>query len=139
MSYNLDRFITAQKRDYADALAEIKSGRKRSHWMWYIFPQIRGLGMSGTAQYYAIQNLDEAKAYLKDSYLRGNLIEICEALLQLDTNNAVSVFGGIDAIKLRSSMTLFMCADPAIPVFERVLKKFYSGEVDDRTLKILGL
>ena len=119
MSYNLDRFITAQKRDYADALSEIKSGRKRSHWMWYIFPQIHGLGMSGTAQYYAIQSLDEAKAYLKDSYLRGNLIGICEVLLQLDTSNAVAVFGGIDAIKLRSSMTLFMCADSSIPVFEQ--------------------
>lgn len=139
MGYNLERFISAQRSDYNTALAEIRDGRKRSHWMWYIFPQVRGLGMSGTAQYYAIRNLDEAKAYLEDPYLRGNLIEICEALLALDSNDAREIFGGIDSVKLRSSMTLFDCADPSIPVFRQVLDKYYSGEKDGRTLEILGL
>ena len=138
-TYDLRRFISAQKQDYLTALEEIRRGRKRSHWMWYIFPQLRGLGMSSTSYFYGIESLEEARAFLDDPYLGGNLREISQALLSLDTGDARSVMGSPDDLKLRSSMTLFALAAPEEPVFKRVLEKFYRGLLDQATLHILGL
>lgn len=137
--YNLSRFTAAHDRDFSTALREIKSGRKISHWMWYIFPQIRGLGRSSTSQYYSIQNLDEAIAFLNDPYLGGNFQEICQALLALETNNATEVFGKPDDIKLKSSMTLFAMASEENSIFHQVLEKFFKGKYDELTLRILSL
>ena len=137
MNYNLSRFSDAQQKDYARALREIKNGRKETHWMWYIFPQIRGLGRSSTASYYSIADIEEAKAILHDPYLGGNLQEISEALLGLRENNASRVFGYPDDLKLRSSMTLFSCASDGPNVFDKVLEKFYAGEKDSLTLELL--
>ncbi len=135
---DLTRFHEAQKYDYAAALEEIRSGRKRSHWMWYIFPQIAGLGRSSMAEYYSIRSLQEAVEYLKDPILGKRLMEISEALLELDTNDASAVFGWPDDLKLRSSMTLFAEADPDQQVFQKVLDKFFNGEKDRLTLEKLG-
>lgn len=126
--YDLDRFLTAQRRDYAAALREIQNGRKRSHWIWYIFPQVAGLGMSSTSQYYAISGLDEARAYLREPTLRAHLLEISSALLALDESDPTAVFGFPDDLKLRSSMTLFAAAAPDEPVFSAVLDKFFGGQ-----------
>ena len=133
----LSRFINAHKQSYQNALEEIRNGHKYSHWMWYIFPQIHGLGKSSTSQYYAIKSLDEAAAFLHDSYLGGNLLEISHALLALNTNNATEVMGKPDDKKLRSSMTLFSLVPGADPVFQNVLDKFFGGKRDQRTLRIL--
>lgn len=138
-AYDLGRFVSAQRRDYLTALEEIRQGRKRSHWMWYIFPQLRGLGMSSTSHFYGIENLEQAKAFLDDPYLGGNLREISEALLALGTGDARSVMGSPDDLKLRSSMTLFSLAAPEEPVFKKVLEKFYRGIQDPATLRLLGL
>lgn len=138
MNYHLGRFTEAQEKDYARALREIKNGRKETHWMWYIFPQIRGLGRSSTANYYSIADIDEAKAFLQDSYLGGNLQEICEALLRLKENNASRIFGYPDDLKLHSSMTLFSCASEGSIVFDQVLEKFFAGEKNQMTLAILS-
>lgn len=134
---DLNRFVAAQQRDYPRALEKIKNGRKRTHWMWYIFPQIQGLGMSPTSQFYAIRDLDEAKAFLAHPYLGPNLREISRALLDLETGDAGKVFGWPDDMKLRSSMTLFTNAGKEEPVFPAVLNKFFGGEQDPRTLEIL--
>ena len=134
----LTKFITAQKEDFDIALAEIKNGRKESHWIWYIFPQIAGLGRSATSEYYAIQNLSEAKMYLENKYLRNNLLTICQALLDLKTDDAEEVLGWIDAMKLKSSMTLFTLVAPEEPVFKAVLDKFFHGELDEKTVEIAG-
>jgi len=134
----LDRFVKAQEGDYARALGEIRSGRKRSHWMWYIFPQLRGLGFSSTAQYYGLRDLEEAVDYMAHPLLGPRLTEICEALLGLETNNASAVLGYPDDLKLRSCMTLFELAAPEQPVFARVLEKYYAGRRDSRTLELLG-
>ena len=139
MNYELSRFLRAQETDYPIALAEIRSGRKRSHWMWYIFPQLKGLGRHSMSEYYGIKDLDEAKAYLADPILGKHLIEICEALLSLDTNDAAEVMGHPDDKKLRSSMTLFDAATDSSDIFSRVLDKFYGGKKDHLTLEILGL
>ena len=136
---DLSRYFEAHKQSYQNALKEIKNGHKYSHWMWFIFPQIHGLGRSSTSQYYAIKSLDEATAFLQDPYLGGNLLEICHALLVLDTNNATEVFGKPDDRKLKSSMTLFSLVPNASPVFQNVLDKFFDGKRDQRTLGILGL
>ena len=138
MDASLERFVRAQEHSYDAALREIRGGRKRSHWMWYIFPQIAGLGMSSTAQYYAIYDLTEAEEYLAHPILGPRLLEISRALLALDTSDADAVFGWPDNLKLRSSMTLFHCADPDCPVFQQVLDKFFAGRPDERTLAILG-
>lgn len=138
-SYDLTRFVAAQQGSYQSALSEIRRGRKTGHWIWYIFPQIDGLGMSSTAQYYAIGSLEEAAAYAKDPVLGARLTEICRALMELDTDDADYIFGWPDNLKLRSSMTLFELADPDDGVYGRVLDKFYAGERDERTLHILGL
>ena len=138
MSYDLNRFITAQERSYDAALSEIKSGRKRTHWMWYIFPQIDGLGRSSTAQFYAISDLQEAKEYYAHPILGPRLVEISEALLKLDGDNATAVMGYPDDLKLKSSMTLFAIAS-GNPVFSKVLDKYFDGRQDRQTVKILGL
>ena len=135
---DLSRFITAQERSYDTALREIKSGRKRTHWMWYIFPQIAGLGFSSTARFYAISSMQEARDYYAHPVLGKRLVEISEALLALDTNDAAAVMGYPDDLKLRSSMTLFLAAS-GDTVFQKVLDKFYSGKPDSKTLSILGL
>ncbi|MEE3393483.1 MAG: DUF1810 domain-containing protein [Lachnospiraceae bacterium] len=135
----LDRFIKAQEHDYDTALAEIKTGHKRSHWIWYIFPQIKGLGFSPTSEYYGIDGLVEAKEYMQNDTLKNRLIEISEALLGLDSSDASDVMGYPDNLKLRSSMTLFAEAAPEIEVFQKVLDKFFDGKKDDMTLKIIGV
>ena len=135
--YNLQKFRQAQKEDYPTALLEIRSGKKRSHWIWYIFPQIAGLGFSETSIYYAIQDIDEARLYLEDDLLRNHILEICGALLELKTDNATSVMGSPDDMKLRSSMTLFAAAAPQIDVFQKVLDKYFNGKKDEKTIAIL--
>ena len=135
---SLDKFVSAQARDYATALAEIRSGRKRSHWIWYIFPQIQGLGMSPTAQYYGIRDLEEAMDYMAHPVLGPRLVEISNALLALDTSNPSAVMGYPDDLKLCSCMTLFELAAPEEKVFTKVLEKFYNGRRDSLTLRILG-
>ena len=133
----LDRFIKAQQNDYATALSEIKNGKKRSHWMWYIFPQLRGLGMSETARFYGIQGKQEAVAYIESDILGKRLIEISETLAALPGDDAHQVFGSPDDIKLKSCMTLFASLPNANPVFEQVLSKFYDGEKDQKTLQLI--
>ena len=137
--YDLSRFLEAQKNAYDTALREIRAGRKRSHWMWYIFPQIQGLGYSAMAQHYAIRDLGEAREYLQHPLLGPRLIEISEALLSLDESDPRRVMGSPDDLKLRSCMTLLQCAAPDQPVFGKVLDKFYGGRPDGRTLEILSL
>ena len=137
MDYDLDRFVKAQEYDYDTALREIRGGRKRSHWMWYIFPQLKGLGYSSTSQYYGIRDLEEAQDYMEHPVLGPRLVEISEALLVLDTSDASAVMGYPDDLKLRSSMTLFELAAPEQPVFGRVLEKYYAGRRDERTLELL--
>ena len=138
MAYDLERFKKAQAEDYATALEEIKRGRKESHWIWYIFPQLKELGFSSTAKYYGIDGLDEAKAYMADAELRRNLLEITDALLRQPETDIRRVMGYPDDLKLRSSMTLFEAAAPDQSVFGEVLDKFYGGERDDATLKRLA-
>lgn len=126
MNNSLDRFLVAQEHSYDTALREIRSGRKRSHWMWYIFPQIAGLGMSYTAQLYAIKDIEEARQYIAHPVLGARLIEISQALLTLDCSDAAAVMGYPDDLKLRSCMTLFAQVSDD-PVFDAVLAKFYGG------------
>ena len=137
MKINLERFITAQEKDYAIALAEIKNGRKRSHWMWYIFPQVQGLGFSTTSIYYAIKDIREAEAFLKHPVLGERLIQICNALIELPANDANKIFGNPDDMKLKSSMTLFAAVPGTDPVFNSVLNKFFNGSKDNKTIEIL--
>lgn len=134
---NLQRFLDAQQRDYATALAEIRAGRKRSHWMWYIFPQMQGLGFSETARFYAIQSRQEAEAYVQHPVLGARLQEISNALLTLESTNVTRIMGNSDDVKLKSSMTLFGALEDADPVFQRVLDKFFGGTPDTKTLQIL--
>ena len=136
--YDLDRFLKAQERDYKEALSEIRSGRKRSHWIWYIFPQLAALGHSSNAKYYGIEDLGEAKAYLENDTLKARLVEISNALLELDSSDPGAVMGYPDDLKLRSSMTLFREADPSIEVFQKVLDKYYGGKADQATVRYLG-
>ena len=133
----LNRFIEAQAANYNDALAEIKNGRKLTHWMWYIFPQIQGLGFSETARFYAIKDLNEAQEYLNHPVLGNRLIEICSALLKLTGNDAHYIFGSPDDMKLQSSMTLFASLPNTNPVFEAVLQKFYNGIKDVKTMQMI--
>jgi uncharacterized protein (DUF1810 family) len=135
---SLQRFLSAQDRSYAAALQEIQRGRKTSHWMWYVFPQLQGLGLSETARYYAIKDAAEAQAYLQHPVLGKRLMEISEALLQLPGNDAYAIFGSPDDLKLRSSMTLFAALPGASPVFQQVLDKYYNGRKDEKTVALLG-
>ncbi len=135
--YDLSRFLEAHEKDYQKALKEVKAGYKRTHWMWYIFPQIAGLGMSRTSRFYSIADLGEAKAYLENTILGSHLTELCEALLALESNDAAEIFGRPDDMKLKSCMTLFEKADPKQELFGKVLEKFFDGERDKNTLKLL--
>ena len=137
MHTDLERFLKAQEASYATALAEIQSGRKRSHWMWYIFPQIQGLGRSATAQYYAIRGEAEARAYMAHPLLAARLREISAALLALENSDAREIFSPPDDSKLRSSMTLFYAVSGE-QVFQAVLDKFFGGREDARTRELLG-
>lgn len=136
--YNLDRFIKEQQQTYSAAYAELSQGRKQSHWMWWIFPQIVGLGMTSTSHFYSIKSLAEAKAFLDHPYLGKNIREISNVLLGLNTNDASAVMGYPDDLKLRSSMTLFAETAPDEMVFQKVLNKFYDGKKDERTISILN-
>ena len=120
------------------ALRELRAGRKTGHWIWFEFPQVAGLGMSAMSQRFAISGLDEARAYLAHPVLRARLVELCEALLIHRGRDAEAILGPIDARKVRSSMTLFLRADPSEPLFGRVLDAFYDGETDPRTDELLG-
>lgn len=135
-NYNLNRFIEAQEYSYPIALGELREGRKRSHWMWYIFPQLKHLGHSYNSHFYGISGIEEATAYLQHPVLGPRLLEVSEAILNLPTSDPCEVFGGIDALKLRSSMTLFDRVSPD-DIFSRVLGKYFSSRRDPRTLKIL--
>ena len=135
-NFNLERFIDAQERDFQIALLEIKNGYKRTHWMWYIFPQLADLGYSATAKFYGIKNKDEAIAYLQNEYLKNNLIEISNALYELN-DNIKNILGYPDDLKLKSCMTLFNYVDPTIDIFNKIIDKFYNGEKDFNTIKIL--
>lgn len=156
---NINRFVEAQRQSYEEAFNEIKKGKKISHWMWYIFPQIHGLGRSDTAKYYEIKSINEAIEYMNNNYLYNNLINISEELLKLKTSNAIEIFGTIDAIKLKSCMTLFnYVLQPELNtvlqfrnyrinekiqenrrtnIFERILEKYYKGESDLKTIDII--
>ena len=135
---DLDRFVDAQDGTYEQALGELRRGRKTGHWMWWIFPQVAGLGRSSTAAAYAVADLDEASAYLRHEVLGPRLLTCCRALLDLEDVSAEHVLGSVDAMKLRSSMTLFAHADPSEPVFREVLERFYDGDEDERTVQLLG-
>jgi len=139
MNQSLQRFEKAHQQNFQIALSEIKKGKKTSHWMWYIFPQIKGLGNSETSRYYAIENLDEARAFLEHPVLGNNLISITSELLTLQTNNATSVFGKPDDMKLHSSMTLFSLFPGTNPIFQKVLDKYFNGKQDLKTINLLAM
>ena len=132
------KFLNAQNAagSYEQALAEIRKGKKTSHWIWYVFPQIKGLGYSSTSDHYAISSLNEAKEYLADETLKKRLIEISEELLKQD-GSAEKILGRVDAMKVRSCMTLFREADPQTEVFGKVLDKFYGGKGDEKTISLV--
>jgi uncharacterized protein (DUF1810 family) len=133
--YDLDRFVRAQEEGgtYHQAVAELRRGRKTSHWMWFVFPQIAGLGQSPTSRFYAIGSLDEARAYIAHPVLGPRLVECAGVVVASDATTAEQIFGGIDALKLRSSMTLFLRAAPEQPVFGQVLERYFGGEPDAET------
>lgn len=135
--YNLSRFIEAQEITYPIAEEELRLGNKRTHWIWYIFPQLKHLGFSHNSKFYGITCLEETKAYLANEILGGRLRALTEILLNLPTDDAESIFGTLDSMKIRSSMTLFDAAAPD-DVFAKVLDKFFNGIRDKRTLKILS-
>jgi uncharacterized protein (DUF1810 family) len=134
---SLQRFIDAQETSYDQALSELKRGRKQSHWMWYIFPQLRGLGLSATSVHYALHDLQEAEAFAKHPVLGTRLISLCEELLALPSRDATAIFGQPDDVKLRSSMTLFAAVPQAHSVFQAVLDKFFKGTPDPNTVRLL--
>lgn len=138
-THNLERFIAAQKAVYQTALQELKEGKKQGHWMWYIFPQIRGLGFTETSVFYAIKDRHEAADYLAHRVLGPRLVLAANTLLNLDISNAYQILGSPDDLKLHSSMTLFSLVPGADQVFEAVLRKFFGGLKDNKTLKILAL
>jgi len=138
--YDLERFVDAQDRghSYADAVHELRRGTKTSHWMWFVFPQVAGLGRSAMAQAYAIGSLAEAQAYLAHPVLGARLRECAAVLLDLTGRSATDVFGGIDALKLRSSLTLFHRAAPDEPLFARLLERYFAGDPDPETDRLLS-
>ena len=135
---SLDRFLEAQDRMYLVALRELKNGKKRSHWMWYMFPQLRGLGTSFMANMYGISGLAEAKAYLAHPVLSGRLYELCGELLKHKDKTALEIFGDIDEMKLKSSMTLFALTSEDYTIFDEVLENFFGGEMDEVTVKLIN-
>lgn len=132
----MERFIKMQKIYYSDALKELRNGKKESHYMWFIFPQIKGLGSSFNAEYYGIKDLEEAREYWSNEYLRNNYLELCNVLLSLDDNNARHIFGYTDGVKLKSSLTLFYLSSNS-EVIHKVLGKFYNYELDMKTISLL--
>ena len=137
--HDLGRFVEAQEGGYERALSEARAGRKRSHWMWYVFPQFEGLGSSTTSRRYAIKSVAEAEAYLRHPTLGPRLLECCEAALGVAGRSALEVFGSPDDVKLRSCATLFASVSPAGSVFERLLGKYFQGRRDEKTLRLMGL
>lgn len=136
--YNLHRFLTAQEPVYNTVLAELRAGRKSSHWIWFIFPQIAGLGHSSMAQQFAITSLDEAKAYLQHLVLGPRLQECTQLVLNVEGRSAEETFGYPDYLKFRSCMTLFMAATPDNTLFKAALDKYFDGQPDQRTLDVLA-
>jgi uncharacterized protein (DUF1810 family) len=134
----LDRFIEAQAPVWTDVQAELRAGRKTSHWMWFVFPQLAALGRSATAKFYGLRDRDEARAYAAHPVLGPRLLECCEILLQVPQRDPVAIFGSVDAMKLRSSLTLFAQAAPAHPQFRACLEKFFGGAADPLTVGLLG-
>jgi uncharacterized protein (DUF1810 family) len=137
--YDLERFIRAQEHDYARALSELKDGRKRSHWMWYVFPQLDGLAYSSMSRTYAIKSVQETEAFLKHSILGPRLLECAEVVMGVEGRTASEIFGSPDDMKLRSCATLFARVSPAGSVFERLLAKYYGGKADPKTIELLGV
>jgi len=135
--HDLARFVQAQEHHYAQAISEIRSGRKRSHWMWYIFPQFDGLGSSAMSRRYGIKSVGEAEAYLRHPILGPRLLESCEAALAVEGRSALEVFGSPDDVKLQSCATLFACISPAGSAFERLLERYFGGERDANTVRLL--
>lgn len=135
--FDLDRFVQAQQGDYDRALAEVRAGRKRSHWMWYVFPQFAGLGFSPMSERYAIKSRAEAEAYLRHPVLGPRLVEICEAASAVEGRSAFEIFGSPDDLKLKSCATLFAEVSPPGSVFERVLAKYVGGERDEKTARLM--
>jgi len=134
---DLKRFLEAQENDFETALAEIRKGRKQSHWMWYIFPQIAGLGFSSTSKFYAIKDRGEAENYLAHPLLGKRLVEISNVLLEVEGKTANQIFGSPDDVKLKSSMMLFGALENTNPVFRKVLDKYFNGAKDDKTLELI--
>lgn len=135
--YDLNRFVQAQEGSYRQALSELQRGRKQSHWMWYVFPQLDGLGSSPTAKFYSIKSEDEARAYVEHPVLGPRLLECTESLLAIDEKSATDILGSPDDLKLKSCATLFAHVSARGSVFERILDKFYAGERDAATLRLL--
>ena len=135
--FNLGRFLDAQASSYDAALAELRAGRKRSHWMWFIFPQLRGLGHSDRAQFFGIGTLAEALAFHADPILGKRLRECVASLVKLPGKSAEEILGSVDALKLRSSLTLFRIAAPAEPLFQTALDRYFDGRLDPRTIELL--
>jgi uncharacterized protein (DUF1810 family) len=136
--YDLKRFLEAQADNYEQALAEIRSGAKRSHWMWYIFPQLDGLAFSSTSKHFAIKSLDEARAYLDHPILGPRLQDCAEVALGVEGRTATEIFGSPDDLKLRSCATLFATVSPPGSVFERLLARYYGGQRDEKTLRLFA-
>ena len=137
--HNLNRFVQAQEDDYEHALSEIRNGRKQSHWMWYIFPQFDGLGFSSTSKRYSIKSVAEAEAYLGHPVLGPRLMECAEAVLRVERRSAFEIFGSPDDVKLKSCATLFASVLPVGSVFERLLGKYFQGDRDGKTLRLIGI
>ena len=137
--FNLSRFVRAQESDYEQALSEIERGRKRAHWMWYVFPQIDGLAFSSTSKHYSIKSVEEAKAYLDHPVLGPRLLACAEAVVGVEGRSATEIFGSPDDLKLRSCATLFACVLPPGSVFDRLLGKYYRSGRDGKTLRLLGI
>lgn len=135
--FKLSRFVDAQRPVYSQVLEELRAGRKTSHWMWFVFPQVRGLGRSEMAEHYALSNEAEARAYLEHRLLGPRLKECVQALLRHDDRSALEILGSPDDLKLRSCLTVFVAVAPEAPVFQQALDRFYSGQADGRTLALL--
>ena len=135
---SLDRFLKAQEHTFHIAMEELMNGQKQSHWMWFMFPQLRGLGTSAMAHIYGLSDLEEAIAYLEHPTLSGRLLELCGALLRHKDKTACEIFGDIDAMKLCSSMTLFALTSEEYTIFDQVLEQFFDGEMDEVTIKLIN-
>ncbi len=136
--FDLGRFVSAQEDHYEQAFREIAGGKKRTHWMWYIFPQFDGLAFSSTSKYYSIKSAEEARAYLRHPVLGPRLLACTESVLRIQGRSASAIFGSPDDLKLRSSATLFACVSPPGSVFQRLLDRYYGGDPDDKTIRLLG-